>query len=138
MGRVHSMKYFRDDTGEVWAFKTDGSQDRFILSSMVEMPGIEVDLHLNPPLSNQQKIDAITASIQDVLDTEARSRNYDDINAIGKYIGYDNAFRVECEALGAWTANVWLKAYELLATWEQTGQEVTKDEVLAQLPAMGA
>lgn len=53
--------------------------------------------------------------VQAMLDTEAQSRGYDNINSIGKYLGYDNLFRAECEALGAWTAACWAKCYEIEA-----------------------
>ena len=44
------MKYFKDtDTGEVFAFEEDGSQDHLIQPYMVEMTAEEVSEHLNPP-----------------------------------------------------------------------------------------
>ena len=63
-----------------------------------------------------------------MLDTGAQSLGYDNINAIGKYIGYDNPFRAECEALGAWTAACWARCYEL------QGGGVMPDNLLAEMP----
>ena len=132
------MKFYISNGGEVFAYESDGSQDSEIKPGMVEMTAAEIEAHINPTLTDAEKIAAITASIQAVLDGEAQSRNYDNINAIGKYLGYDNAFRAECEALGSWTAQVWSKGYELLNTWQQTGVEITQQQVLDQLPIMGA
>ena len=67
-----------------------------------------------------------------MLDSEAQSRGYDNVNAIGKYIGYDNPFRAECEALGAWTAACWAKCYEL-----QSGGSMPSD-LLLEMPKFEA
>lgn len=45
------MKYLKSpDTGEVFAFEEDGSQDEFIPTGLVEMTADEVHAHLNPRL----------------------------------------------------------------------------------------
>ena len=45
------MKYLKSpDTGEVFAFEEDGSQDEFIPAELVEMTADEVHAHLNPRL----------------------------------------------------------------------------------------
>jgi len=77
-----------------------------------------------------EAITQATNQVQAMLDTEAQSRGYDNINSIGKYIGYDNAFRVECEALGAWAAACWSKCYELQAAG------VMPDNLLAEMPGL--
>ncbi|MBA1195531.1 hypothetical protein G7011_00185 [Pseudomonas plecoglossicida] len=43
------MKYYRDETGEVFAYLADGSEDEFIAAALSPMTDAEVDLHLNPP-----------------------------------------------------------------------------------------
>jgi len=78
----------------------------------------------------EQAISQAVSSVQAMLDAEAASRGYDNINAIGKYIGYDNPFRAECEALGAWTASCWAKCYEL-----QSGGVIPAD-LLAEMPLL--
>ena len=79
--------------------------------------------------------DNVTQAIQQILDEEAQSRGYDNINSIGKYIGYDNAFRAECEALGAWAAGCWAKTYEIMADWQAGNISLpTEAEVVAALP----
>jgi len=92
---------------------------------LVLMPQAEKDAH-----EQEQAISAAINSVQLMLDTEAQSRGYDNVNAIGKYIGYDNPFRAECEALGAWTAACWAKCYEL-----QSGGVMPSD-LLAEMPKL--
>lgn len=45
------MKYLkRPETGEVFAFEADGSQDSFIPGDLVEMSAAEIKAHVEPPL----------------------------------------------------------------------------------------
>jgi len=77
----------------------------------------------------------INNAIQNHLDTTAQSLRYDNINAIGKYVGYENDFRAEAEKLGAWASSCWKVAGQIEAD-VQSGVRVmpTVDEVLAELP----
>jgi len=88
-------------------------------------PQADKDAH-----EQEQAISSAINSVQSMLDSEAQSRGYDNINAIGKYIGYDNPFRAECEALGVWTASCWAKCYEL-----QSGGVMPVD-LLAEMPLL--
>tara|TARA_R110000851_G_scaffold42075_1_gene104940 strand:+ start:139 stop:570 length:432 start_codon:yes stop_codon:yes gene_type:complete len=83
------------------------------------------DAHKQAEAMNQA-----VSTVQAMLDTEAQSRDYDDINSIGKYVGYDNEFRAESEALGAWAAACWTKSKEL-----QAGG-VMPDDLMAEMPVM--
>ena len=75
------------------------------------------------------------AKVQTHIDSKAKELGYDDINSIGKYIGYDNPFRLECEALGRYNANCWIKAHsiqdEVIAG---TRPMPTLEEVIAEIP----
>lgn len=42
------MKYFKDATGVVYAFESDGSQDEFIPAGLAPMSAAEIEEHLNP------------------------------------------------------------------------------------------
>jgi len=88
-------------------------------------PQAEKDAH-----AQAQLIEQATSLVQSMLDTEAQARGYDNINSIAKYMGYDNPFRAECEALGAWCAACWAKCYEL-----QAGG-VMPDDLLAEMPEL--
>ena len=48
------MKYFRDGEGDVFAFDSDGSQDKLVLPSMSELTPAELEIHLNPPPTRQE------------------------------------------------------------------------------------
>jgi len=88
-------------------------------------------------VTDDEKIATISNAVQLHLNEAAQAKGYDDINSIAKYIGYDNTYRTECEALGAWTASCWDICYVILAGWE-AGEiaEPTADEVVAQLPVI--
>ena len=74
-------------------------------------------------------------TIQAMIDSEAQSRGYDDINAIAKYQGYPNMYQEETIALGMWCADCWTKGYIILGE-VQKGLRVLPsiEEVIAELP----
>lgn len=84
-------------------------------------------------LRQQVLIRAVEDAVQAMHDAEAQSRGYDNINSIGKYVGCNNVFQEECLMLCQWVAGCWAKCYELL----NTGQEITVEEALAQMPSIG-
>jgi len=53
------MKYYKSENGEVFAYESDGSQDKWISPSLAAMNADEVDQHLNP----KQTLDDIKAAI---------------------------------------------------------------------------
>jgi len=129
------MKYFKDNNNEVFAYAKDGSQDNFIQDGLMVITSLEANTIINPPLTPVQEMKNISTSIQNHLDTKAQSLRYDNINAIGKYVGYVNDFQAEAEALGAWASSCWKVAGQIEAD-VQSGVRVmpTVDEVLAELP----
>ena len=79
--------------------------------------------------------DGFNNAIQKHLDTQAQSLRYDNINAIGKYVGYANDFQAEAEALGAWASSCWKVAGEIEADVKAGNRDMpTVDTVLAELP----
>ncbi len=90
-----------------------------------------------PPVVTQEDINVATSNaIQNMLDTKARNFRYDDINSIGKYLGYDNVFRAQCESLGQWAANCWTLAGQIEAdVLNKVRPMPTVAEVLAEMPA---
>lgn len=82
----------------------------------------------------QQKISHIEQAIQRRLDDRARLSGYDNINSIGKYLGYPNAYKAECEMLGAWLADTWVSATQILTAWQEGGEEPSTQDVLNALP----
>lgn len=47
------MKYYKDDQDNVFAYESDGSQD-YLIGDKVKMTDKEVQLHLNPPKTQEQ------------------------------------------------------------------------------------
>lgn len=55
-------KYYRDpETGEVFAYEADGSQDEYIKPGLVRMTDEEVQAHLSPPIPSltREQIEAL-------------------------------------------------------------------------------
>ena len=88
----------------------------------------------NTELVEQAKVQ-IENAIQNMLDNEAKSRGYDNINSIAKYLRPSSQFYNEAILLLDWCDACWTKAYEIQATATTIP---TGDEVLAQMPKVGA
>ena len=92
-----------------------------------------VDAQINQELLQRPK--QINQAIQTLLDTTAKSLKYDSIQAIGKYVGYVNAFQVEAEALGKWASAVWVVAEKIEADVQSGVRTMpTVAEVMLELP----
>jgi len=135
------MKNYINDKSEIFSYEDDTPKE--ILELKIKELGLtpisDEDLTiLRTPsdeemLRKQQK--AFNDAIQIHLDTQAQSLRYDNINAIGKYVGYDNDFRTEAEKLGAWASSCWKAAGQIEADVKAGNRDMpTVDEVLAELP----
>lgn len=76
-------------------------------------------------------VETIETAVQNLLNEVAQSKGYDNIDSCGKYCGYDNPYRYECEQLGAYAAACWQQCYTVLE------DGITVDEVINQLPVYG-
>lgn len=47
------MKYYKDTNNEVYAYEDDGSQD-YLIGDKVQMTAEEIELHINPPKTQEQ------------------------------------------------------------------------------------
>lgn len=131
------MKYFKDDNGEIRAIEK--GQEFLIKSSWQEMTETEVQSAINPPKSTERIIAEFEFAVERHVNNVAKSKGYNNIDSIAKYLGSNNAFRAECEALSAWTADVWITAQGMLNDWQAgTIEQPTIDEVIAALPAAPA
>jgi len=86
--------------------------------------------------AEQQLIANVTAAVQNKLDTEARTRNYDGILSACTYATSTNLkFKAEADACVAWRDAVWDKCYDILTDVKNNVIPVpTAEEVIAQLP----
>ena len=48
------MKYYKDNQNNVFAYELDGSQD-YLIGDNVAMTAKEVEAHINPPMTIEQK-----------------------------------------------------------------------------------
>lgn len=74
------MKYFKNSNGEIFAYEDDGSQD-FLIGDKLPLTPEEVDLHLNPPKTQEQLALEITVAIQDMLNAKAQVYEFDNIKS---------------------------------------------------------
>jgi len=51
---IIGFKYFKDASGEVYAYEADGSQDAYIPAGLMPMTPDEITAHLNPPITAEQ------------------------------------------------------------------------------------
>lgn len=92
-----------------------------------------IDAEVNQELLQRPK--QIKQAIQKLLDTTAQSLKYGNIQAVGKYVGYLNAFQPEAEALGKWASEVWVTAEQIEADVTNGVRPMpTVDEVMLELP----
>lgn len=113
----------------------DGSDDRLTIVEIVKESDIAP--FVEPELTKEQRILVIEREIQALHDKAAQVSGYDNINSCAKYIGYDNPFRAECEALCGWAAQCWAKCYELIDQVERGDiAEPTIEEAISMMPEL--
>ncbi len=78
----------------------------------------------------------IKAKTQELLDDKAQELGYDDINSIGKYIGYYNDYAFEAEKLGMWASSVWKYVETELVKISSGDRELpaSLEEIISELP----
>jgi len=62
---------------------------------------------INNPLSDEEQISAIKKVINNYILSVVKKYNFSSTNSIGKYVGYDNAYRSRAESLGLWISEIW-------------------------------
>ena len=94
-----------------------------------------VDVEKEMAEDKANTLQAMESAIQSHIDAQAKKLGYDNIGSIGKYLGYDNPFRTECEKLGVFNSNCWIKSFEVQTQVE--GGEIpmpTVDELITMMP----
>jgi uncharacterized protein YxeA len=127
-GKEYEIIEFNKDLTE-YELKEDNSRYEYYLENPINnkyVPDIEK--------IKKEEINRITKklenAVQEHIDNQAKALGYDDISSIGKYLGYDNYFRDECEKLGKFNASCWTKAFEI----QERGVLITKEELISELP----
>lgn len=90
----------------------------------------------DPELTDAEKLVSINVAVQNMLNTEARRKGYDNIHTAAIRAALPNSpFHAEGVAFGEWMDQCFAKCYELLAQWQSGAiAEMTIDEVLAVMP----
>lgn len=82
-------------------------------------------------------LDQYTVSVQNLLDTTAQAKHYDNIISCCSYAGAPNDFQAEGQAAIEWRGNVWATCYTIMAQVQAgTIPAPTIPELLAMLPVM--
>ena len=126
-----------DVVAYAWFHEEDTDEDyQFINSVWVLQPKAEPipDPTPDPETLQHQVVDAV----QNVLDTTARTRNYDGILSLCSYaVSTHPVFGPEGLAGVAWRDEVWSACYQILADVQNEVRSIpTVAEVLAEIPAM--
>lgn len=107
------MKYYRNtNTNEVFAYEDDGSQD-FLIGTKVLMTLEELDLHRNPPKTQEQLELEITNTIQGMLDTKAQSYEFDNMKSARAQSAVPLTGAEEAEELAIMQVAITLAQWEL-------------------------
>lgn len=67
------MIYFKNASGEVFAYETQGERDQYGADDLVPMTAAEVEEHLNPPAQFQQALAELNAAYQADVDKFAKA-----------------------------------------------------------------
>jgi hypothetical protein len=86
----------------------------------------------------QNRIVEIQNAVQNLLDSKAQEKLYDNGFAIASYATSTNeTFRNEAQRFVAWRDNVWAKCYEILGQFQSGEIEMpTVDYVMSELPVL--
>lgn len=76
--------------------------------------------------------------VQEILDTKARLKGYDNIVSVCSYAGYENEYQVEGVKFGKWRAKVWQWGYKMLADIQSGVKELPKSfiEAVQDMPQL--
>lgn len=97
-------------------------------------------VHVGPSVEKIQiqqdtLIKELEVKIQLHIDDTARIYGFDNINSIGKYLGYVNDYQAVSESLGSWTASVWKYIEnQLVLVNDGTRTLPTIEEALLEIP----
>lgn len=131
------MKYFKDENGEVYAYRADGSQDHVIKPGLIPLTAEEVEAHTNPPVDELKLAETQAILIvQTLLDTKAQTYGYDDIKSAVTYADEPSVIKFQLEGIAfrEWRSLCWDYCYSLLDEVKQTGVIPTPEEFKEGLP----
>lgn len=129
-GKIWIVDETNGDTIPDWCKSTDGY---FIVDNKDDLP--ENVKHKLLKQETEQKRAEMNVSIQNMLDKKAQEFRYDSILSARSYVGFNNPFKNEAQALATWSANCWAKASEIEADVLSGKREMpTIEQVLSEMP----
>jgi hypothetical protein len=103
------------------------------------LKGMEWVVHVPPPPvppTPEQLKRRLVEAVQRTLDSEARTKGYDNIVSACSYAAAANPFQAEGLAFLAWRSSVWAYCYQVLADVEAGIRPIpTEAELISELPA---
>nr|DAN68591.1 MAG TPA: hypothetical protein [Caudoviricetes sp.] len=74
--------------------------------------------------------------VQNILDSKAKTKGYDNIVSVCSYAGYENEYQAEGVAFGKWRAHVWQWGYKMLADIQAGKRQLPSSfaEAVADMP----
>lgn len=81
------MKFYKDNDNQIYAYESDGSQDKWIKEGLVQISEKEADEITNPktPVTLDILMSPYVSAAQSRLDTFARTKQYDNIHTAAIY-----------------------------------------------------
>lgn len=129
---VGTVKFIIDGYSDDWT-KIEVKEDNSFYDFYNEDGTVNAQLQMEFDTNNT--LQAMETAIQEHIDSVAKSLGYDDISSIGKYLGYANPFRDECEQLGLYNSDCWIRAFQIQQEVEQGLRPMpTMEELIAELP----
>lgn len=91
-----------------------------------------------PVITPEQRIKEIQDAVQNLLDTKAQEKAYDNGFALASYAtSTDDTFRTEAQTFVAWRDRCWRKCYEILDQFKSGEIEMPSVEyVMSELPVL--
>jgi len=130
IGITAGQTALQDDTAQIGWELLDG-----VLTTPYVAPPTAEELDTKETKRIEDLTNQINQSIQQHIDSKAKSLGYDNINSIAKYMSVGNPFEQECLALSLWCANCWVTVKEIQVQFEANEiAEPTVDTVIAALP----
>lgn len=133
------MNYYKSQSGDVFAYDDEQVAGGFVLPGLVPMTPTEIEAHTNPAPTPEQIKVALSAAVQNHMDSAAKAAGYDDIKSAVTYAEEPSVpkFQAEGQAFRAWRSLCWAACYAVMAEVEAGERAVpTAEELIAELPAL--
>jgi hypothetical protein len=131
---MKTLNYTQDKNGQVFGYDSTESDQCLAVKRIAGEGHQEYDFVPEPPTPDQL-LAALSASVQQHLDTIAQAYRYDGILSAVSYADDGTAFGKQGAAFKAWRSAVWLAAAEIEAEVKDGKRDIpTEKELIELLP----